>query len=232
MGEEEIKDVKEEKDEKLAEEFNLFKEVLSWIKILIIAFVVAFILTHFVIVNAKVPTGSMENTIPTGSRIVGSRLAYKFSDPKRFDIVIFKAPDSPEENYVKRLIGLPGEKVIIDDATVTIETTDGETIQLDEKYLKEEWFDSTGPYEFEVPEDSYFFLGDNRNYSNDARKWVHTYVKKDALLGKVEFMYYPSIEWLGSQKYDEISVDSNTEDSSTENSTEIVTKMETQTVNN
>ena len=78
MGEEEIKDVKEEKDEKPAEEFNLFKEVLSWIKILIIAFVVAFILTHFVIVNAKVPTGSMENTIPTGSRIVGSRLAYKF----------------------------------------------------------------------------------------------------------------------------------------------------------
>lgn len=195
-----IQEKSEEKNKK--EEFNLGKEILSWVKIFVAAFVIAYVLTHFIIVNAKVPTGSMENTIPTGSMIVASRLAYKFDEPKRFDIVIFKAPDSPEDNYVKRLIGLPGEKVIIDDAVITIETTDGKTIQLDEDYLKEEWVDSTGPYEFEVPDDSYFFLGDNRNYSNDARKWVNTYVEKDAILGKVEFMYYPSLKWLGSQEYD------------------------------
>lgn len=175
---------------------SLVKEILSWVKIVVAAFLIAFVLTHFIIVNAKVPTGSMENTIPTGSRIVGSRLTYKFSDPERLDIVIFKAPDSPEENYVKRLIGLPGETVKINDAVITIETTDGKTIELDEDYLKEEWFDSTGPYEFEIPEDCYLMLGDNRNYSNDARKWKNTYVKRDAILGKVEFMYYPSLKWL------------------------------------
>lgn len=175
---------------------NIVKEIFSWIKIVITAFIIAFILTHFIIVNAKVPTGSMENTIPTGSRIIGSRLTYEFSDPKRLDIIIFKAPDSPEENYVKRLIGLPGETVRIDDAVITIETTDGKTIELEEDYLKEEWFDSTGPYEFKIPEDSYLMLGDNRNYSNDARKWKNTYVKRDAILGKVEFMYYPSFKWL------------------------------------
>lgn len=175
---------------------NIVKEIFSWIKIIITAFIIAFILTHFIIVNAKVPTGSMENTIPTGSRIIGSRLTYEFSDPERLDIIIFKAPDSPKENYVKRLIGLPGETVRINNAVITIETTDGKTIELEEDYLKEEWFDSTGPYEFKIPEDSYLMLGDNRNYSNDARKWKNTYVKRDAILGKVEFMYYPSFKWL------------------------------------
>ncbi|MBD5137319.1 MAG: signal peptidase I [Lachnospiraceae bacterium] len=175
---------------------NIVKEIFSWIKIIITAFIIAYILTHFIIVNAKVPTGSMENTIPTGSRIIGSRLTYEFSDPERLDIIIFKAPDSPEENYVKRLIGLPGETVRINNAVITIETTDGKTIELEEDYLKEDWFDSTGPYEFKIPEDSYLMLGDNRNYSNDARKWKNTYVKRDAILGKVEFMYYPSFKWL------------------------------------
>ena len=175
---------------------NIVKEIFSWIKIVITAFIIAFILTHFIIVNAKVPTGSMENTIPTGSRIIGSRLTYEFSDPERLDIIIFKAPDSPEENYVKRLIGLPGETVRINNAVITIETTDGKTIELEEDYLKEDWFDSTGPYEFKIPKDSYLMLGDNRNYSNDARKWKNTYVKRDAILGKVEFMYYPSFKWL------------------------------------
>lgn len=178
------------------QKINIVKEIFSWIKIIITAFIIAFILTHFIIVNAKVPTGSMENTIPTGSRIIGSRLTYEFSDPERLDIIIFKAPDSPQENYVKRLIGLPGETVRIDNAVITIETTDGKTIELEEDYLKEEWFDSTGPYEFKIPEDSYLMLGDNRNYSNDARKWKNTYVKRDAILGKVEFMYYPSFKWL------------------------------------
>lgn len=175
---------------------NIGKEILSWVKIVIVAFIIAFLLTHFIIVNAKVPTGSMENTIPTGSRIIGSRLTYEFSDPKRLDIIIFKAPDSPQENYVKRLIGLPGETVRINNAVITIETADGETIELEEDYLKEEWYDSTGPYEFKVPEDSYLMLGDNRNWSNDARKWKNTYVKRDAILGKVEFMYYPTFKWL------------------------------------
>lgn len=176
---------------------GIWKEVFSWVKIFVAAFIIAFLLTHFIIVNAQVPTGSMENTIPTNSRIIGSRLSYKFSEPERLDIVIFKAPDSPEENFVKRVIGLPGETVRINDAVITIETADGETIELEEDYLKEEWFDSTGPYEFKIPEDSYLMLGDNRNYSNDARKWKNTYVEKDAILGKVEFMYYPSFEWLG-----------------------------------
>ncbi len=187
---------------------NIAKEIFSWVRLVLLAFLIAFLLTHFVIVNAEVPTGSMENTIPTGSRLIGSRLTYKFTDPERFDIIIFKAPDSPEENYVKRLIGLPGETVMIDDAKITIKTVDGEYIELQEDYLKEEWTDGTGPYTYEVPEDCYFMLGDNRNNSNDARKWINTFVTKDALVGKVEVLYFPftHFKWLGSEDYKTVEV--------------------------
>lgn len=98
---------------------------------------------------------------------------------------------------MKRLIGLPGEKIHIEDSIITITKTDGEEITLEEDYLKEEWIDCNGPYDYEVPEDCYFMLGDNRNNSNDARKWDNTYVKRDALIGKVEFEYFPGFKWLG-----------------------------------
>jgi len=65
-------------------------EILSWIQIIVVAAVIAFLLNNFIIANSRVPSGSMENTIMTGNRIIGNRLQYKFSDPKRGDIVIFK----------------------------------------------------------------------------------------------------------------------------------------------
>ncbi len=201
---EEIKDseltesVEENEEEKVQDTKSMvIHEIFDFVKIVVLAFVVAFVLTHFLIVNAKVPTGSMNDTIPTGARIMGNRLAYKFGDPERLDIIIFKAPDSPEENYVKRLIGLPGDKIHIEDSKITITPANGKEFTLKEDYLKEEWYDSNGPYDYEVPEDCYFMLGDNRNNSNDARKWKNTYVKRDAIIGKVEFEYFPNIKWLG-----------------------------------
>ena len=76
---------------------------------LLAAFVLALVLKNYVIINATVPTGSMENTIEPGDDLFGFRLAYKFSEPERGDIVIFKFPDDESQKYVKRVIGLPGE---------------------------------------------------------------------------------------------------------------------------
>lgn len=194
-------DIEDDNDDSM-EENKIFKEVVDYIKIIAFAFVIAFVLTHFVIVNAKVPTGSMNNTIETGSRIIGNRISYKFSDPERFDIAIFKAPDSPKENYVKRIIGLPGEHVVIDKSEITITLADGsKKIKLNETYLKEKWTENAGPYTFNVPKDSYLMLGDNRNNSNDARLWTNKYVSRDVLLGKVEFEYFPSLKWFGTNDY-------------------------------
>ena len=112
--------------------------------------------------------------------------------PERGDIVIFKYPDNEEETYVKRVVGLPGETVTIENAKVYI---DGSETPLDEPYLKEEWTVATGPYTFEVPEDCYFVMGDNRNDSWDARYWTNTYVSGDKILGKAIFTYWPLSEF-------------------------------------
>ena len=165
-----------------------WKEVLSWCMTLLAAFVLALVLKNYVIINATVPTGSMENTIEPGDDLFGFRLAYKFSEPERGDIVIFKFPDDESQKYVKRVIGLPGEKVTITEGKIYINNSD---VPLEEDYLKEDWVRATGPFSFEVPEDSYLVLGDNRNDSYDARYWENTYVTKDEIIGKAYFTYYP-----------------------------------------
>lgn len=167
---------------------GVIKELLSWIFTIAAAVALALFLNQVVLINATIPSGSMENTIMEGDRLLGFRLAYKTGDPKRGDIIIFKYPDKEEENYIKRVIGLPGETVEIRDAQIYI---NGSETPLEEEYLKEEWVVETGPYTFEVPEDCYLVLGDNRNNSKDARYWVNTYVAKDKILGKAWFRYYP-----------------------------------------
>lgn len=172
------------------EKTNWKKELLEWVKIIVSAALIAFVLNTFIIANSEVPSGSMENTIMTGDRVIGSRLSYRFEDPERGDIAIFRFPDNEKIYYVKRIIGLPGETVDIVDGQVYVTGTDGEQKALEEPYLREEMIPEA-PMHFEVPEDSYFMMGDNRNYSLDARRWKNTYVKKDKLIAKVLFRYYP-----------------------------------------
>ena len=165
-------------------------EIFSWIKVIVSAIIIALFVDFVIIANAVVPTGSMESTIPAGSRIMGLRLYYNFKEPERGDIVIFKYPDDEKVDYLKRIIGLPGETVEIASGKVYI---DGEL--LDEPYLDEEPTGDFGPYQ--VPEDSYFMLGDNRAVSKDSRYWTNTYVRRDKIIAKAFFMYWPKLKWLG-----------------------------------
>lgn len=167
------------------------KELIDIIKTIIIAIIVAFVITHFIIVNAVVPTGSMKNTIIPNDRLVAFRLSYLFSDPERYDIIVFKAPDDESTLYVKRIIGLPGEKVNIIDGKVFI---NDQEVPLEDDYIMEDMLGSFGPYT--VPQGSYFMLGDNRNDSQDSRYWENTFLPKENILGKVLFKYYPKIESL------------------------------------
>ena len=188
------RDSKLEKEEKNSggdskeEPLNWVKEILSLLGTMAIAAVTVFLLKEFVIINAYIPSGSMENTIYPGERIIGNRLAYLSEEPKRGDIIIFKYPDDEKQLFVKRVIGLPGEQVTIDDAKIYIGE---EQIALEEYYLKEEWTVANGPYTFEIPEGSYLVLGDNRNNSKDARYWKNTYVEADKILGEAVFRYWP-----------------------------------------
>ena len=183
---ENINDNKEKEEPK--KKGGVLREIISWVLTFVIAIVLAMLIKNYVIINATVPTGSMEHTIEPGDDIIGLRFAYKFSEPKRGDIVIFRFPDDETQNYVKRIIGLPGEQVTIVDGCVYID--DSET-PLDEPYLKDDWVQATGPYVFNVPEGSYFVMGDNRNDSYDARYWDNTYVTDEQIIGKANLIYYP-----------------------------------------
>ena len=176
-----------EEDEKEKKQGGLGKEIFEWVKIIVSAALIAFVLNTFIIANSEVPSGSMENTIMTGDRVIGSRLSYRFEDPKRGDIAIFRFPDNEKIYYVKRIIGLPGETVDIVDGKVYINGSDE---PLDEPYIREPMIPEA-PMHFEVPENSYFMMGDTRNYSMDARRWENTYVKREKIIAKVLFRYFP-----------------------------------------
>ena len=165
---------------------SVWKEIWDYAKIILVVFVIAFLLGHFVYINARVPSGSMEQTIMTGDRVFGNRLAYKNKERERFDIVIFKYPDDPSQLFVKRVIGLPGETVNIVDGKVYINDSEE---PLDDSFCPETPEGSFGPYT--VPEDCYFMLGDNRNHSMDSRYWTNTFVEKDAIEAQVAVRYWP-----------------------------------------
>lgn len=166
-------------------------ELIDILKTVVLSVIVAFIITNFIVVNAFIPTGSMQDTIMPKDRLIAFRLSYLFSQPERGDIIVFRPPDDEKSLYVKRVIGLPGETINIIDGKVYINDSDK---PLDEEYIMEEMLGSFGPYE--VPEDSYFVLGDNRNNSKDSRYWEHTFLPKENILGKAILKYYPKIETL------------------------------------
>ncbi len=225
------------KDEK--KPFNWKKELLSWAKIFLIALVLAFIITHFIIMKTKVVSGSMIPELEISDHVIGNRLAYLFSDPERGDVIFFEYPKSYKELYsidpeltycldrelgdtepryhdesdvyVKRIIGLPGEKIEIRSGRVYINDS---IVPLNEPYLNAKPIGNFGPYY--VPDDCYFCLGDNRNKSSDARDWDNTvddpsapdydpdrfrYVHKDKIYAKAMLKIIPELHWINHSDY-------------------------------
>jgi len=193
---------------------GMIREILSWVEIIVAAFLLSMFVTKVILINATVPSGSMEHLIQPGDRLFGYRLSYVFSEPERFDVVIFKYPVDESENYIKRIIGLPGEHVEIDNGKIYINGSDK---PLKEDYLPEKWkYDNDG-YEYDVPEGCYLCLGDNRNISLDARFWAeeaydaglapsvaeawdYTFVKESQILGKAVIKYWPKVVLLSNYK--------------------------------
>lgn len=167
------------------------REAFSWIACIVVTILLTEFILNFVIINANIPSGSMENTIMTNDKLIALRTSYWFNDPKRGDIIIFKYPDDESQLFIKRLIGLPGDTVEIRNGKVFINGVEDEEAN---SHVPETPTGNYGPYV--VPEGSYFMLGDNREHSKDSRFWQNTFVTYDEIVGKAIVRYYPSIKVL------------------------------------
>ncbi len=165
---------------------NIVQELLSLIVYIGVVILICFIIMNFVGGRVQVEGPSMQDTLYTGDNLWVDRVSYKFSDPKRFDVVVFPVADG--SYYIKRVIGLPGEKVqILPDGTILINDK-----ALDEHYGKETiWDPGIAAQPFYLGKDEYFVLGDNRNDSHDSRASDIGNISKDDIFGKAVFRLSP-----------------------------------------
>jgi len=159
-------------------EGNFFKD---WIVPIFAALVIAILINKFIFFNVYVPTGSMIPTINENDKILVTRV-YNTNNIERGDIIVFYSEEL-QETLIKRAIGLPGDHIEINNGIITI---NGEV--LEEDYVKNN-DDFSGV--FDVPEGKFFFLGDNRANSNDARLWINSYIDGEETKGEARFRFYP-----------------------------------------
>jgi signal peptidase I len=159
----------------------LLRELLETAALIILLYALVNLATARFIVEGV----SMEPNFQTGQYLIVSRVNYLFGSPARGDIVVFHYPRNPDEDYIKRLIGLPGDVVEIRDAQVYI---NGEL--LDEPYINEACQPARCRDErWELASDEYFVMGDNRNHSSDSR--VFDAVNERYIVGEALVRYWP-----------------------------------------
>jgi signal peptidase I len=130
---------------------------------------------------------SMFPTFKNGDYLVIDELTYHFSDPSRGDVIVFRYPNNPSVFYIKRVIGLPGERVSIERGIVTITKTDGTSFTIEEPYVVAE--DATYSLNATMGTDQYFVMGDNRPKSSDSRVWGA--LPKDDIIGRAFVRMFP-----------------------------------------
>ena len=155
-----------------------FKELVDTVLLALVLFLVINGLTA----RVRVDGPSMEPSFFNDNRVIVSKVSYWWGDIQRGDVIVFPAPPSPDEDYIKRVIGLPGDQVEVRNGRVFV---NGQL--LDEPYI------AAPPVRdmalTNVPEDSLFVMGDNRNVSSDSRAWGP--LKVEDVLGKAVFVYWP-----------------------------------------
>ena len=128
----------------------------------------------------------MEPNFHDWDYLIVDEMSYYFRDPERGEVIVFKFPNDPSQRYIKRIVGLPGETVVVKGGQVTI-SLGAEDIQLDEEsYVSS---DTPGTVKVQLGEDEYFVMGDNRHFSSDSRNWGSLY--EDLIVGRVFIRVFP-----------------------------------------
>ncbi len=171
----------------------------EYAEVILIALAAAILLRLFVISAYRVESASMEDSLLEGDYIFVNQLAYRFSDPKIGDIVVFKSPLNPTKDYIKRIVALPGQTVEVIDKVLYVDNQLAKIFpdvkNIDPKILPMQLSlrDNFGP--IQVPSDQYFVLGDNRDDSQDSRFWG--FLPKENLKGRALFVYW---SWIPDPK--------------------------------
>ncbi len=163
---------------------GFFRFLVDILETLILSLVL-FVGINAVSARIRVDGASMEPTLVSGEYVIVSRLTYRLGNPQRGDIIVFHFPRDPKEEYIKRVIGLPGDEVQVKNGKVYI---NGQLLV--ESYLSVK-MDYTGAWQ--VPQGQLFVLGDNRNNSSDSHDWGT--VPMDYVVGKAILVYWPPFDW-------------------------------------
>jgi len=163
--------------------------ILDIIEVVFFAFAIFLFLYLLVLQPHRIKGASMEPNFPDGEFLLTDKVTYRTREPKRGDVIVFKPPVSPEDEFIKRIIGLPGEKVSVKGSKVYI---NGKL--LNESYLDPELLTSSNSFlregeEYTVPAGQYIVFGDNRPHSSDSRLWGP--VDKSKITGRAWLIYWP-----------------------------------------
>jgi len=157
---------------------------------LLIAAILALIIRTFIVTPFKIPTGSMEPTLMPGDKIFVNRFIYRIHPPRRGDVIVFRYPENPRRDFIKRLVAFEGETTEIDNGKIVI---NGEIVDTPAIFQKIH-YNNRGAYgkegaQITVPRDCYFVLGDNTGSSRDSRYWG--FVPRKLLLGEAFVIWWP-----------------------------------------
>ena len=184
MAEEEIKSPAQEGAAVSPKNDQQLRVLHSWVRDLCISVLISLFIILFVYQPVKVEGGSMEPGLEDQERIFINKLAYRLENIERGDVIVFRYPRDTRKNFIKRVIGLPGDRVRVTDGHVYL---NGRLVP--EPYVPEEYLDSRSYPEVRVPSDCYYVLGDHRSMSDDSRDFGP--VPRSLIYGKAVFGYWP-----------------------------------------
>jgi len=161
--------------------------IFEVVKIVVIASAIVLPIRYFLFQPFIVKGESMVPSFQNGDYLIVDEISYRFSEPERGDVVVFKYPKDESQRFIKRVIGLPGETVTVQNGEVTI-TKNGKDTVLNESYLPDN-LKTYGDVETVIGENEYFVMGDNRQYSYDSRSWG--VVPRKDIIGKVFLRILP-----------------------------------------
>lgn len=169
---------------------SLKAHFLDFIQTLVVFAAIGTVIYLFVSQPHKVSGHSMVPTFDDNDYILTDKLTYRFSPPKRGDIVVFKNPRDKSQDFIKRIIAAPGDKIRLEDGQIFINDQLFNELYLSPSIITQPSSFLQENEEVEVPAESFIVFGDNRERSSDSREWG--FIKRDEIIGKVFFRYWPS----------------------------------------